>query len=158
MLTGHSRTSRRRGATAVEMAMVLLPLLMMLFGIFEYGRLLMDWNLLDNAAREGCRYALANNQDSNITTDVQTIVMNYMAGRNTSFSGSTLTVTVSGTHTSNGQSTSYTGSGVNNLAPGDMITVTVTGNYQLLKIIPLVSLPSSFSLTSSVTMICEGGV
>jgi Flp pilus assembly protein TadG len=156
MLIGQSRKTRRRGATAVETALVVMPLLMMIFGIFEYGRLLMDWNLLDNAAREGCRYALANNQDPNITTDVQTIVLNYMAGRNASFSG--FTVTVSGVHTLNGTSTSYTGSQVNNLSPGDVITVTVTGSYQLMNIIPLVPKLGSFSVTSSVTMICEGGV
>jgi Flp pilus assembly protein TadG len=137
MLIGQSRKTRRRGATAVETALVVMPLLMMIFGIF-------------------CRYALANNQDPNITTDVQTIVLNYMAGRNASFSG--FTVTVSGVHTLNGTSTSYTGSQVNNLSPGDVITVTVTGSYQLMNIIPLVPKLGSFSVTSSVTMICEGGV
>jgi Flp pilus assembly protein TadG len=151
MIIGKSRGDRRRGATAVETALVLLPLLMFMFGIFEYGRLLMDWNLLDNAAREGCRYALANNQDTTISTDVTTIVTNYMAGRNTSFSG--FTVSVSGTH----QGSTYTGNAVNILAPGDVITVTVSGNYKFLNIIPLLSLPNSFTLTSSVTMICEGG-
>src|SRR6516162_11929457 len=140
------RSERRRGATAVETALVIIPLLMFLFGIFEYGRLLMDWNLLNNAAREGCRYALANNTSSTINNDVTTIVTNYMAGRSSSFSG--FTVNLSGTHAG----TNYTGNGVNALAPGDMITVSVSGNYQFLNIIPLVSMPSLFSLNSSVTM------
>ena len=152
MIIGKSCGDRRRGATAVETALVLMPLLMFLFGIFEYGRLLMDWNLLDNAAREGCRYALANNQDTTLSTDVTSIVTNYMAGRNTSFSG--FTVSVSGTH----QGTVYTGNAVNVLAPGDVITVTVSGNYQFMNIIPLLSLPNAFSVSSAVTMICEGGV
>ena len=69
---------------------------MLVFGVFEYSRLLMDWNLLNNAAREGCRYALANNTSTTISTDVQTIVTNYMAGQTTNFSN--FTVTVSGTH------------------------------------------------------------
>jgi Flp pilus assembly protein TadG len=141
---------RRRGATAVETAIVLLPLLMCLFGIYEYGQLLMDWNLLNNAAREGCRYALANNTKSTITTDVQNIVTTYMAGRDAaSFTG--FTVTLSGTH--NGASVTD----VTTLLPGDMITVKVTGNYKFLRVIPLNPLPSTISLTSSVTMICEGG-
>ena len=55
------RGESTRGAAAVETAMVMIRMLMFVFGIFEYGRLLMDWNLLNNAAREGCRYALANN-------------------------------------------------------------------------------------------------
>ena len=54
------RQARRRpGATAVETALVLIPLTMFVFGVFEYGRLLMTWDLLNNSAREGCRYALA---------------------------------------------------------------------------------------------------
>jgi Flp pilus assembly protein TadG len=145
------RGKRRRGATVVETALVILPLIMMLFGIFEYGRLLMDWNLLNNAAREGCRYALANNTSSTINSDVTNLVTGYMAGRDSSFTG--FTVTVSGTHAGS----NYTGNGVNILAPGDMITVSVSGNYQFLNIIPLVSMPSLFSLNSSVTMFCEGG-
>lgn len=155
MIMAHSQEKRRRGATAVETAMVLLPLLMFLFGIFEYGRLLMDWNLLDNAAREGCRYALANNQDTTIYTDVTTVATSYMAGRNSSFSG--FNVSLSGVHTSNGVSTTYTNNGVNSLAPGDMITVTVSGSYSFMNIIPLISVPNAFTLSSSVTMICEGG-
>jgi Flp pilus assembly protein TadG len=151
MIIQKVRGKRRRGATAVETALVILPLLVLLFGIFEYGRLLMDWNLLNNAAREGCRYALVNNTSSTINTDVTNIVTNYMAGRNSNFTG--FTVTLSGTH--NG--TNYTGNGVNILAPGDMITVQVSGNYQFMNIIPLVSMPSLFSLSSSVTMFCEGG-
>ena len=43
---------------------------MFIFGVFEYGRLLMDWNVLNNAAREGCRYALVNNTSTTISTDV----------------------------------------------------------------------------------------
>ena len=52
--------------------------------------------LLNNAAREGCRYALANNTSTTITTTVQSIVTSYMAGETKNFSN--FTVTVSGTH------------------------------------------------------------
>lgn len=157
MIGGNGHKSRRRGATAVETALVLLPLLMFLFGIFEYGRLLMDWNLLNNAAREGCRFALANNQDPTISTDVSTIVTNYMAGRSTSFSG--FTVSVSGVSMSGPNAgTAYSGNAVNILAPGDQITVTVTGNYQFMNIIPTISASTAFPMSSSVTLMCEGGV
>lgn len=148
MVVAHTREKKRRGATAVETALVLIPMTMLIFGVFEYGRLLMDWNLLDNAAREGCRYALANNTNSSAAANVQTIVTNYMSGRDAAFSN--FTVTVSGTH-------SGAATAVNSLAPGDLITVTVTGNYSLMNIIPLVSMGWTFPLTSSVTMICEGG-
>lgn len=148
MATRTLRDHRRGGAVAVETALVLLPMFVLLFGIFEYSRLMMDWNLLNNAAREGCRYALANNTSTTIAADVQSVVTARMAGEDTHFSG--FTVTVTGTH----QGTSTP---VNNLAPGDLVTVTVTGNYQFMKIIPLVSMPSTVSITSAVTMVCEGG-
>jgi hypothetical protein len=70
-----------------------------------------------------------------------------MAGRDSSFTS--FTVTVSGTH--NGASTA-----VNNLVPGDFITVTVSGNYKFMNIIPKVGSMSAFPVSSSVTMICEG--
>jgi hypothetical protein len=35
--------------------------------------------------------------------------------------------------------------------------VTVTGTYKFLNIIPLIHLPSSLSISSSVMMMCEGG-
>ena len=69
-------------------------------------------------------------------------------GRNANFTG--FTVTVSGTH--NGVSTA-----VNNLAAGDFITVSVTGTYKFLNIVPMITMPTSFTMTSAVTMGCEGG-
>ena len=138
---------RRRAATAVETALVMLPLMVVSCGIFEYGRFLMHWNLLNNAAREGCRYALANNTSSTINTDVQTIVTEFMAGQAADFNN--FNVTVSGTH--QGVATA-----VNNLVAGDMIVVTVSGQYRFMDIIPLVQMPATLSLTSAVVMICEG--
>lgn len=142
-----NRRLRRRAATAVETALVLLPVIVVSCGIFEYGRFLKDWNLLNNAAREGCRFALANNTDPTIGADVQAIVNQFMAGQASDFTN--FSVTVSGTH--QGVATP-----VNNLVAGDMITVTVTGQFHFMDVVPLVHAPASVTLTSSVVMICEG--
>ena len=150
MMIRQLRGGRRLGATAVEAGLVLIPTLMIIFGIFEYGRLLMNWNLVNNAAREGCRFALANNTDATLATDVTNTVNTFMAGEQGSFSN--FTVTVSGTHSG----TSYTGNGCNNLYAGDLITVTVTGQYNFLNIIPIFKMPTNFSITSACTMVCEG--
>src|ERR1700730_18523272 len=109
---------RRWGATAVETAFVMIPFIMFILGVFEYGRFLMDWNVLNNAAREGCRYALVNNTSATVRSDVSDIVTARMAGEKNSFS--TFSVTVTGTHL--GVNTP-----VNNLVAGDFVTVTVTG-------------------------------
>ena len=58
-----ARGDRRSGAAAVEMAFCIIPLFMLFFGIFEYGRYMMDRNLLDNAVRAACRLAVAHNTD-----------------------------------------------------------------------------------------------
>jgi len=107
------RRGKRRAATLVETALVMIPLTMLIFALFEYGWLLLNWNVLNNAAREGCRFALTNNTDPTLSTDVQTIVTNFMAGQTKNFN--TFTVTVSGTH----QGVSYTGNGCDRAIPRD---------------------------------------
>jgi Flp pilus assembly protein TadG len=149
MVIRKHRASRRRGAVAAETAIVLIPCVTLIFGVFEYSRLLMDWNLLNNAAREGCRYAVVNNTDPTISTDVQSTVTKFMAGQSTAFTN--FTVTVAGTH--QGVATA-----VNNLTAGDMVTVTVSGTYKFMNIVPLVKMPTSFTITSAVIMGCEGGL
>jgi len=143
------RAGRRRGSVALETALVMISLTSLVFGVFEFSRLLMDWNLVNNAARQGCRFAIVNNTSTTISTQVQTIVTTYMAGQTTSFSN--FTVTVSGTHL--GVSTA-----VNSLVAGDMLTVTVSGTYKFMNIIPVVKMPTTFTITSAVIMGCEGGV
>lgn len=142
------RAGRRRGAVAVETALVAVVMTSFVFGVYEYCRLLMDMNLLNNAAREGCRYAQVNNTNPSIATNVRSVVTGYMAGETASFSN--FTVTVTGTR--GGVSTP-----VNNLAAGDTITVTASGTYRFMNIIPLIKMPTSLTVTSAVTMGCEGG-
>jgi Flp pilus assembly protein TadG len=141
---------RQRGAVVVETAVIMILLTSLVFAIFEYGRLLMVWSLLNNAAREGCRYALVNNTSSTINSDVKALVTSYMAGQTSSFQTSSFSVSVTGT--TNGVPTA-----VNNLEPGDPITVTVSGKFRFMNIIPLAQMPTSWTMTSSVTMLCEGG-
>ena len=148
MVIRRLHAGQRRGNVLVETSMVIGLVTMIVFGVFEYSRLLMDWNLLNNAAREGCRYALANNTSTTISTSVTSLVNTYMAGETKDFSN--WSVTVTGTHL--GVSTP-----VNNLEPGDPITVTVSGTYKFMNIVPFIKMPSSLVITSGVTMLCEGG-
>jgi Flp pilus assembly protein TadG len=147
MVSRKRQGCRRWGAAAVETALIMIPLTMFVFGVFEYGRLLMDWNVLNNAAREGGRYALVNNTASTIGADVTAVVTARLGMESASFTN--LTVTVSGTH--NGVSAS-----VNTLIPGDLISVTVSGQYKFMNVIPFHPMPS-LTITSNVTMVCEGG-
>lgn len=52
-----TRSRKRRGAAAVEFAVVAPVLFLMIFGLIEFGRMIMVQQALTNAAREGCRTA-----------------------------------------------------------------------------------------------------
>lgn len=54
------RLPNRKGAVAVEFAMASVLFFLFLFGIIEYGRFVFMYNLLENATREGCRFAVVN--------------------------------------------------------------------------------------------------
>lgn len=121
----HLRTSqgkRRRGVTAVEMAVVALVLFPLLFTLLEYCRYVFVRQLLENAAREGARYAVVHTYDKT-TADVQAIVAAKMAGQESNLSG--FTIQVYRSDPANG----------NNLGPwtdaqfSELITVQVNGSF-----------------------------
>ena len=158
------RSPRRRSAAAViETAFVMIPTLIFFFGVFEYGRWLMDRQVVNNAAREGCRWALANNT-SGTNTAVQATVLSkvnsYMSGRQPDFlegsSGSltSTSVTCTGTQSSTGN----TVTDVTTLQAGDFIAVKLSLTFKFLNIVPLVPLPTTVPMNTTCTMLVEGGV
>lgn len=60
--------SRPSGQALVEFALVLPILLLILMGIFDFGRAIFAYNEISNAAREGVRKAIVN-QDASVITD-----------------------------------------------------------------------------------------
>jgi Flp pilus assembly protein TadG len=52
--------ARRRGAAQVEAALVLVLLCLLLVSLVEFGRMLLVYNAVANAARAGVRYAIVN--------------------------------------------------------------------------------------------------
>jgi len=67
----------QRGAAAVEFAIVLPFLLLVVFAIVELGIALYDKAVITNASREGARAGVVLKSPKPTTTDVQTIVTNY---------------------------------------------------------------------------------
>jgi Flp pilus assembly protein TadG len=67
------RKARRksRGQTLVEFALVFPLLILLLMGIFDFGRAIFLYNSLTNAAREGARLALVNQDETKIGERVQ---------------------------------------------------------------------------------------
>ncbi len=80
----------RRGAAAVEFAVVLPVFITLVFGMIEYGRMVMVQQVITNAAREGCRRAI---MDGTTGQEVLDLVNNYL--ESAGITGATVTVTPS---------------------------------------------------------------
>lgn len=65
----------RRGASAVEFAMVAPVFFLLIFGMVEYGRMVMVQQVITNASREGARRAVL---DGSTTAGVQSAVTSYL--------------------------------------------------------------------------------
>src|SRR3954468_20142455 len=87
-----NRLPARRAAVAVEAAVVLPLFFLFLFSIFEYGRIVMLYNLMVNATREGGRYALVHSQDPTVVDDVTAEVKRRLASQVVQFPDLTVQV------------------------------------------------------------------
>jgi Flp pilus assembly protein TadG len=61
-----SSSSRSQGQSLVEFALVLPLLLVVLFGILDFGRVIYAYNAISNAARTGARVAIVDQTESAI--------------------------------------------------------------------------------------------
>jgi Flp pilus assembly protein TadG len=72
---------RRQGHTIVEAAFVLMIAILITLAIYDYSRYFMLSQLVNNAAREGAREAVANTNTQN-SAMIQATVIQYLAGAN----------------------------------------------------------------------------
>ncbi len=84
------RNRRRRGVAAVEFAVVAPVLILLIFGILEFGRLVMVQQVLTNASREGARRAIL---EQTTSSEIESVVNDYLTSA--SISGATVTVSPS---------------------------------------------------------------
>ncbi len=148
------RKNRRRGSTIVQVAIVLPVILLLLFGILEYSRYVMLLQIMTNAAREGCRYAVMHTDPvvinsttyGSATSNVDTIVSSMLGGQ--TLSSQTINIYASDALGNN------TGTW-ENASAGQWITVQITGNFT--SILPkLLFMPSTIPITAEVVMRSEG--
>ena len=87
-----SRSFRRqRGAAAVEFAVVAPVFVLLIFGMIEYGRMVMVQQMLTNASREGARRAVL---EGATETDVRTVVRNYLTPANIPIASGDITIQI----------------------------------------------------------------
>ena len=127
----------QRGVAAVEFAIVLPFLALLLFGIIEFSLLLYNQQVITNASREGARVAVNPIPKIELTSEIETIVEDYISDKLISFGNNpnALNVQVSG----------LGGNAGNNL------TVTVTFEYGFL--VPgFFNLGTTYDLQSTTVM------
>jgi Flp pilus assembly protein TadG len=148
------RARDRSGGAVVESAFVLPIILLFVLGIMEYGRYILALQVVTNAAREGCRYAVTHTQPvtiagtttGNATSDVTNKVSTYLAGQQ--LSSQTLQV-----YQSDSQGTNI--GAWNGATTGQFVCVQISGNFQI-TVPKLLSFPTSVPVQVKSVMLCEG--
>ncbi len=127
-----------RGVAAVEMALVLPILVVLVLGIIEFGILMFTQQVITNASREGARQGIVLATPRPTQGDVQNVVDNYLT--TASLDGGIAVVTVVGAGG----------------ATGTNLTVSVTYPYQFIALNNFVpGLPDPFPLNASTIMVLE---
>jgi Flp pilus assembly protein TadG len=96
------RWRENRGSSLVEFALISFMFVMVLAGVVEVGRMVLVYNTIANAAREGTRYAIVHGADQTVSpsgpgnpctcTDVKTVITNFASAGLINTSAMTITV------------------------------------------------------------------
>lgn len=90
------KSKHQSGTSAVEFALLLPILVLLVFGIIEFGLLLYDQAVITNASREGARAGIIQ-QPSRVTcSEIQTVVTNYSSSYLINFGGADVNFSATG--------------------------------------------------------------
>ncbi len=136
MIKRHRKCDQRRGVVLIEAALVFPILLLLTFGLIEYGWLFLRMESLSNAARRGARMAVTPDATN---SDVVSAIGNMMTYSGLEDSGYTVTVSSL------------------DVDPGETVTVRiVVPNYQNIMLIQSPMIPVPDQIERGVTMAKEG--
>ena len=131
------KKASRRGVVLIEAALALPMLLLLTFGMIEYGWLFLQHQQITHAARRGARVGITIDAT---TAQVQTAIATYMDSAGLGGSGYAVTIAPAD---------------ISTLDKGQVLTVSVEVSYENIRLgMPLVPLPSD--LRSTVRMASEG--
>ena len=147
------RRNRRSGASLVEFAFVVPVFLLVVLGMLEYARFFYTMQVMNNAAREGARYAVVNTNNVN-TANVQSYVDSYLSGVGyAQLAGYSPSANVS-VYKADPTTGANTGLGWTGNGWGTAVGVTVSGTYK--PILPgFLFLPGTVTITSTCVMDTE---
>src|SRR5580765_3240516 len=80
MILRNKQRFHRPAAAIIETTAVMIVFLILLFGVLEYCRFFFMRQLIENAAREGARYAVVHTNDSTVDTDTRNQILSRMNG------------------------------------------------------------------------------
>jgi Flp pilus assembly protein TadG len=110
---------RSRGQALVEFALCSLVVVALMLGVIEFGRMVLAYTTVSNAARIGVRFAMTHGSDNSASTStIQSIVKSSLGAAAIDTSSATVTVSYPG-------SAICVGNG-----PGCPVIVTVSYPYQ----------------------------
>ncbi len=128
----------RRGIATIEMALVMPLLLILTFGLIEYGWLFLKSQQVTNAARQGARIAARPDADNSLAL---ASVASAMDNAGLAASGYAVTL-------SPGDVTSP--------LSGQLLTVSVNVDYENIRLLGLPFVPMPSTIAASTTMAKEG--
>jgi len=133
------KTNRKRGQVLIEAALVFPILLLLTFGLIEYGWLFLRMESISNAARSGARLAVTPDTNS---TEVIAAIDSRMASAGMADSGYIITLTPSD---------------ISSLEPGEVLTVRiVVPNYADISLTGAPLIPVPDKIERYVAMAKEG--
>lgn len=137
------------GVAAVEFALILPVLLLLVLGIINFGYLFGQKLALNQAVREGARQAVVpgtnNGADVDTLTEIEDVVQGSLGGL---VPGDQVTVTAYEGGTS-------TPTGCKAIAVGDELTLEAAYSAKVLVPMPLPGFPNTFALESESVFRCE---
>lgn len=134
------KCKNNQGASAVEFALVLPMLVLLLFGIIEFSLALYDKAMITNASREGARAGVVYKVPRLSVADIQGVVTNYCQNYLITFGAANSVIT------------NVTGAGGSS---GSNLTVSVNYTYGFLvipKFVTSITGPITLSATSVMVM------
>jgi Flp pilus assembly protein TadG len=124
-----SSTSSRRGATAIEYALVLPALLLFILGIMDAGRLLWTYTTLYRATEAAARCAAVNTTDCGTTAQIKNRAVTEAWGLNVSPSAFTVSTLSCGVQVHASYDFTFVIPGLGDAVPLGTITLNATACY-----------------------------
>ena len=130
LATRPPHASRQRGVAAVELALLLTPLVLMIFGATELGRAVYTYNVLDKTVRDAARHLSQHVAGDTVTAAEATCLAVYGTtdcsgvAVATGLTKSMVTVCDATVTTCTGYANQPTGSGSSSI---NLVSVTITG-------------------------------